>query len=130
MNENEECSPVYEEIGELSKAQIEACFQRGVYSEVCRALISGALYEEDGSWVLQKSIEFLHGSDERLRFTALVAIAHVVRLHQRKVDIDQIEKELVWARMQNGLEGPVSDVEDDLEVFVYRKDRRRRKPKI
>ncbi len=129
MDESKECKPVYEEIDVLSKSQIEACFERGVYSEVCRALISSALYEEDYEWAFQKSVEFLHRPDERLRCTALIAIAHLVRLHQRKIDIEEVEKELAWAKTQVGLEGHISDVEDDLEIFVYRKDRRRRKRK-
>ena len=111
---------LYEEIPVLTRSEIEACFQKTSHrDQVTRALLSAALYDDDFDWVQQQCLNFLTGPDTSLRCTALVGLGHLARLHGR---MDQVALDhLAQAELDPALAGYVSDVRDDIEIFITRK---------
>lgn len=109
----------YEPIPELTRSEILEWFQSGQREQVTRALLSAALYDEDYEWVQEQCLRYLVGPELDLRCTAVVALGHLVRLHGRidRIALDHLE----LAEREPSLQGYASDVRDDIECFITRK---------
>ncbi|SRR6266704_2747874 len=83
-------------------------------------LLSLALYDPDWKWVQDRSLELLQDPDLDLVATAILALGHVGRLHGR-LELDIVLPELEALKTNEALAGRVSDVLNDIDIFVRRR---------
>jgi hypothetical protein len=82
-------------------------------------LLSLALYDPDWKWVQERCLELLHDPDPDIVATAILALGHVGRLHGQ-LDLDRVVPELEALKTNEALAGRVSDVMNDIDIFVRR----------
>jgi hypothetical protein len=82
-----------------------------------RALLALALHDEDWRWVQNLSLELINDPDPAMRGTAVLALAHLARIH-RKLDLDKVLPELKRLKHDAAISGRVEDALSDIEIFL------------
>jgi len=85
---------------------------------VCRALLGMAFCEPDWRWTQDIFLDFLENRDSLdVKRMALTCLGHIARIHQQ-IEKDKIMPVLEKYRNHPDLNGTVSDVFDDFELFL------------
>jgi hypothetical protein len=81
------------------------------------ALLSLALYDPDWRWVQDQSLSLLHDRDFDVAATAIIALAHLARLHQQ-LDLQRVLPALAELKADERLAGRVNDALEDIQIYI------------
>ena len=107
----------YEEIPQLPRSEGLRMLQERDGPTRSRALLALALHDEDWRWVQNLSLELINDADPAMRGTAVLALAHLARIH-RKLDLDKVLPELNRLKHDAAISGRVEDALSDIESFL------------
>lgn len=108
----------YEAIPRMSRHEVEAAIGRDRPEELLYAVLSAALYAEDGSWAQTVCLRLARHPDPNVRGNALLGFAHIARLHRA---LDRQALTSVVAGFQDPdpyVRGHALDAADDLRHFL------------
>lgn len=109
----------YEEPLPMSRQEVEAALSLGSDPEVCSALISATLHDQERSWV-EGLCEGLAGhSSPEVRGLVATCLGHIARLH-RQLDLMRLQPvlERLASDLEPSVRNRVEDALDDLETFL------------
>lgn len=89
--------PVYEPISRMSKRNITAALRSPDSKVVLRAILSAALYSDDGLWAEKLVYKFIDHDDPYIRGNAMLSLGHIARVHgslnrERAIDVLRVAK--------------------------------------
>ena len=107
----------YQHIFPIDRPVAERKFSTNEAEEICYAMISVALYEQDWKWAQDKCLYFLMSDNPEISGLAANCLGHIARIHR------QIEKDKVVPLLQSRLHdtriaGRVDDALIDIEMFT------------
>ncbi len=93
---------------------------QGTNEEICDALVSLALHDEDWKWSQDQCLFFLDHSAPDVRAVAASCLGHIARIH-RQLDRDIVESSLEKHLSDENIAGNVQDALDDIQIFLGNK---------
>lgn len=89
--------PVYQSIPQLSKRDITKNLGSNDTEIVLHAILSAALYSGDGHWAEKIAYKFIDHENPFVRGNALLALAHIARIHgtidrSRAIDVSRVAR--------------------------------------
>jgi|SRR5579862_2966654 len=104
----------------ITKLEVEDSLSDADSSVTVKALIRMALWETDWEWAERMALRALEDPRKPVKMAALVAIAHLARLHRR------LHLELVLPAVNKLLNDPdccgnAQDALDDIAVFIVKR---------
>jgi hypothetical protein len=111
----------YESIPVMSRDEIEAALKSDDQRNMCVALISGALYEENRRWVEELCFASLRDSRLEVKKCALTAMCHIVRING-EIDIGKLEEFRKSSYFDSEIAGAFDDLMDEIDVYFERKN--------
>lgn len=105
---------IYKEPKQLDRDEILRIFSVGSNHEICDALLSVALYDEDWKWSQDQCLHFLNHSDPDVRCMAVIGLRHIVRIH-RQLDLERVINSLKNCLQDEKIAGEVQDSIDDIQ---------------
>jgi len=109
----------YKEIPVLDRTRIEELLTGGSAEAIQIALLSAALYDPDGKWSETLCVKYLDDPDLSVKAAAITGLGHVARIHGT-LDLNVVLPKLELAEKEPTLAGRVSDVRDDITIFMRR----------
>lgn len=103
---------------EMSRQESVYFFSSGTPEEMCNALLSTALYDEDWQWAQDRCLDFLDHPNVQVKEIAIVCLGHIARIHQ-KLDLELVLPALKKQRDDPEFAGRVEDTLDDIQVFLH-----------
>ena len=107
----------YEAPRVLTKEEAEDVFATGTPHDICGALVSAALNEEDWSWVQEKCLAFAAHEESSVRAIAATCLGHVARIH-RKLDLNRVLPALETLRKDPATSGYAETALDDIGMYI------------
>ena len=118
----------YEKIKELSRAEIEAAILRDNPEELLIAVLSAALYAEDGTWAEEVCIRLAAHEHFNVRGNAILGFGHIARIDRQLTE--ETVKPLIEVALEDESEyvrGQAEGAKDDIKHFLRWKFKRRKK---
>jgi hypothetical protein len=106
----------YEPIPPLTKLEVDAALASGDTKEVCQAILSLALHDDDWRTAQNLCLSQLSNRDIWVKRTSLTALGHIVRIHQT-LDLKIVVRAVCALPADNLLDGWVDQLLDDIEIF-------------
>ena len=107
----------YQEIPVLTRSEIVGLLQADNPKDMAIALLSSALFDEDGAWSEAQCLQHLCHPSLDVKFAALTSLSHLARL-QRKLNLQVVLPILAEMQKDPSLTGRVTDTLDDIRTFV------------
>lgn|SRR5574341_993735 len=79
----------YERIKPINKARAKKLLAGDNPDEICRALVSVAMFEDDRRWSQAQCLKFARSDNSFVRGVAATALAHIARIHGT-IDEDEV----------------------------------------
>jgi hypothetical protein len=107
----------YEELRAIEREDAAADLASGEPLRVAQALLRTALHDPDREWSEHLVAPYLESPDVEVRKAAILAIAHIARIHER-LDVARFVPLLRVLQRSPELRGAVEDALDDISTFV------------
>jgi hypothetical protein len=110
---------IYEEIPELSRAEIEAAIYRDDPTDVSIAVLSAALYAADLDWAQAVCLKLSRHRHYNVRGNAVLGLGHLARIHGR-LEEDAV-KPVIEAALhdpEDFVRGQAEAAADDVEHYL------------
>ena len=101
----------------ISKEEASKIFSTGTNDEICDALLSVVLYDEDWRWTQTQCLHFLNHKNSDVSGLAASCLGHIARIHH-KLDKQIVIKALKSRLSDQSIAGRVQDALDDIEIFL------------
>lgn len=108
---------VYEDVQRLSRNEAVAALASADADQVCRALVSIALHDNDWLWVQETCLSHLASTDHQVGGVAATCLGHLARVHGA-LDKAKVLEALNKRASDPAISGRISDAIDDVEMFA------------
>ena len=109
----------YEVIAQRSKAEVESAITVNDSEELLYAVLSAALYAEDGKWAESICLRLSRHEHFNVRGNAILGLGHIARIHG---DLNELKaKPVIEAALSDENEfvrGHANAAADDVEFFL------------
>jgi hypothetical protein len=109
----------YEQLQPISRTEAERLLSSDDAGDVCRALVSLALYEEDWSWVETLCVQMAHDPRSQVRGCAVTGIGHLARIHG-VLHLQMVVPLLEALAADPKIGGRAEDALSDIRMFAVR----------
>lgn len=109
----------YEVIHRMSRAEVEAAFERDDPEELLRAVLAAALHAEDGEWATSVCMRLASHQDVVVRGNAILGLGHLARRWGR---LDPAMRDLIEAGLRDPdphVRGQAEAAADDVQQFLH-----------
>ncbi len=103
----------------ISRNEAVRIFSVGSKDEICDALLSVALYDDDWKWSQDQCLYFLNDSDQDVQCLAATCLGHIARIHH-KLDQDLVASALEKRLKDERISGQVQDALDDIKHYLFK----------
>jgi len=107
----------YQHIFPIDKIAAERKFASNDVDEICYAMISVALHEDDWKWAQDKCLHFLMNDNPEISGLAATCLGHIARIH-RQIEKDKVIPMLLNRLKDENIGGRIEDALSDIEIFT------------
>ena len=107
----------YEHVGDLAKEDIRRMLSSSCIEDICKALVSMALYNLDWKESQDVCLKFLDYNNDNVKSAAITGLCHIARIH-RKLEKEKVLNALEAQRINRALNGHLDDAIADIEMYI------------
>ena len=112
---------IYEELHPHSRDEISMMLISKDVNTRIKGILVASLFDPDSKWATDVCINALKNDDLDVKIAALTGLSHIVRIHGT-LELLAVTDLLRKMKTISELKGPISDLMDDIDIFLQNRD--------